>query len=173
MEIIIVVLFFTVIIVLVILAVYGSFKEKKVKAAADFEREKIINTTKKDRLSMMIMFELYNEEKEKYLQNHNPLKGNVSLGQINSLGTEILDEFINEEKYQEVFKDKIRKEELKQHFLILENVKPSLWEKKAYESLNIINAKAKIILEDEENEELIKEVKKEYELKRSKHFNNS
>ena len=173
MQILIVVLFFTVIFVLVALAIYGSIKEKKTKAAIDFEREKVINTTKKDRLSMMIIFGLYNNEKEEFLKTHDPLKGSISLGQMNALGTEILTELINEEKYKNIFKDEIRSEELKEHFVALQNSRPSVWDKKVFESLNIIKAKSQIILNDEENKELIEEVKKEYEMKRAKHFNNS
>ncbi len=163
MEIIIVSLFFLIIFVLVILAAVGSYREKQKRKALDFEKDALYIETKSDLNRMMIKLGLYFEMLEEFLENHDPLKGKYSLSQINSFGASMLQEIRESEQLKNIFKDELRRQELKTYLDELGNNKPSNWSRDVYESYNIINAKAHVYINKTDNANLVKEIKEENE----------
>ncbi len=163
MEIIIITLFFVIIFVLVVLAAVGSFRERQTKKAKEFEREALYLETKTDLNQIMIKLGLYFDMLEEFLEDHDPLKGRYSLAQINSFGSDMLKDVKDSDKLKNIFKDELRREELKEHIDSLTNVKPSNWKREAYESYNIINAKSHVYINSPENKDLIEKLKEENE----------
>ena len=124
-QIIFIALFFLIIIVLVVLAAVGSFREKQSKKANDLEKQIIYHETKNDRFEVLIRLGLYFQNLEKYLENYDPLKGVVSLGQVNNFGANLIISIKKSDQINRVYRDEIRKEEIKEHIDLLNNVKPS------------------------------------------------
>ena len=62
---------------------------------------------------------------EEFMKDYDPIKGIISLGQVNKFGVELIKEIANSEELKEIFKDTIRKEELEEHIRCLEKLKPS------------------------------------------------
>lgn len=165
-------MFFLIILVLVGLATYGSLKERQSKKAKDLEKEMIYNETKQGRYEFLISFGIYIEYLEKYLENYDPLKGTISLGQVNNYGLNLLNKIRKSDEINLIYKDAIRKEELKEHIDGLVNTKPSNWKKDKHEHYNILRAKSAIILDSEKNLELVKEMRKNYENEFTKFIGN-
>ncbi len=166
-QIIFVVIFFGIILALILIAVYGSIKDRRTKKYNELEIEKLRYITKEDRYTILIRLAIYFDYLETYLKEYEPNSGMVSLSDVNSFGEKLIEQILDSEELQGVFKDVIRKEELKEHLYALSKQKPSNWKNSpiTFTSYNVLKAKSQIILNDEENEELVKKVQKKHEIK--------
>ncbi len=166
-QIIFVLIFFGIIIALIVIAVYGSIKDRRTKKYNELEIEKLRYITKEDRYTILIRLAMYFNYLETYLNEYEPNAGMVSLSDVNTFGENLIEKTLKSEELKGVFKDVIRKEELKEHLTNLSKQKPSNWKTSpiTFASYNILKAKAQIILDDAENKELVQKVRKDYEIK--------
>lgn len=166
-QIIFVIIFFGIILALILIAVYGSLKDRRTKKYNELEIEKLRYVTKEDRYIILIKLALYFNYLETYLDEYKPNEGMVSLSDVNLFGENLIEQTLKSEELNGVFKDVVRKEELKEHLISLNKQKPSNWKNSSvtFASYNILKAKAQIILDNEENKELVQKVRKSYEIK--------
>ena len=154
------IIFLFIVVALIAIAVYGSFKDKKAKQIELDKLKKLESVASKGHVTAYLLLESLLNYVEDSMIKFNEDPQSVSISKVNEVAGNAINYIISSKEIKKVYELEDRRAEFKPILEELKSVKPTQWNKEAYFSIALVQAKSKNYKENPEYKNIVDKISK-------------